>query len=120
MAPLLLDKQAISVFYGDAADVITDILTDYRNNIPETVGSFRIAFAKGSDNLRSVAHFHASAFSYVGFPQLHNECKALEQACKQTADVANVRQALESLISRIEESGHLIKLELQQLQPASI
>lgn len=116
MIKLALDKSLLEMYYGDRTEDIIRVLTEYSDTQQQIIQSLQEAFGQGNTALQKSLHLHSPAFTYLGFPQLYDECRELEAKCKTAANLHDLSQPFQELIQYIEESGSLVKQELGQLQ----
>lgn len=115
MNTLKFENEIIHKLYGNSKEDIIDILNEYISSKEEMLTSLHTSFSKGTEELLDSLHFHSSVFSYVGFPQLTNECLLLESDCKRYNLSATVQLRFRELIVKIKESTVIVEKEIDKL-----
>lgn len=115
MNTLKFENEIILKLYGNSKEDIIDILNEYVSSKEEMLTSLYTSFSKGTEELLDSLHFHASVFSYVGFPQLTNECLLLENDCKKYDLSFEIQLRFNELVNKIKESTVIVEKEIDKL-----
>jgi len=118
MYSLTLDSQKLYDLYGGSFDDVRFILNSYIDKHNDIINSFNEAFRSGIEPLIKCAHRHSSSFTYIGLPQITEECKNFEQECTIASDTMELKPAFERLLSIIEQGSFLVKQELTRVKRA--
>lgn len=115
MDTIMLDRQSLYQFYGDAVDDLRSIYTDYLVNRQAMLQSLQQAYAGGAETLAASVHYHSSVFTYIGLPMLTQCCMKFEDLCKKTTSTADVKEEFDYLVRKIYKSISIVQQELERL-----
>lgn len=117
MNTVVFEPATIARYYGNSINDIIEIFDEYLASQDEMLQSLCTAFLSGSRSMSNCLHFHASIFTYVGFPQLTQDCIVLENECRSNISSSDLELKFNLLVKKIKKSNMLIKQEMSRLAP---
>ncbi len=112
---LTIDQDYITAYYGEDVEYKLDMFNTFLESTPfELEKLIRLAAEGDLDKLSQVAHKIKPTFTMVGFPQLTNLMKEIEQSARNKEE--SVREIVQVKYSVLKDAVEMIKKEVSELQ----
>ncbi len=112
-----LDSEFLQSMYEGDMEHATTIFSMFVDMAPGFVKDIDESFALGTiEPVRSQVHKLKPTFSFVGLTQLAKKAEVLEERCKETSDISDIKDLYNELKSNYAQSFPIIEKELERLK----
>jgi HPt (histidine-containing phosphotransfer) domain-containing protein len=112
-----LDSEFLQNMYEGDVEHASEIFSLFIDMAPSLVKDIDESFAQGAvEPLRSHVHKLKPALSFVGLTALTKSAEVLEEKCKKTSDIRDIKDLYNQLINNYTQSFPIIEKELERLK----
>jgi hypothetical protein len=116
MEKAILKRDELYKLYGNDAQVVKEILTEYLSGFDKMMSDIAAAAASGPTELSKSIHCYAAGFMYIGFPDLQASCSALERQCQENISDGDIKTKFELLYYQIASTKEIVIKEINTLE----
>ncbi len=114
---LRLDEEFLESMYEGDVEHASEIFSLFIDMAPGLVKDIDESFAHGAvEPLRSKVHKLKPTFSFVGLTTLTKNAEELEEKCKGTSDISDIKDLYNELKNNYSQSFPIIEKELERLK----
>lgn len=115
--PPPFDNDLLWELYEDDYQTVEDLfqlsLENFEGDVSEIIKAFHL---KDLPQFLKSLHKFKPTFGFLGLPQYQEQCKVLEDLCKEKRDIFQVKSEIEKLFNSFEEAHEFIQKTHLQLK----
>ena len=112
-----LDSEFLQSMYEGDVEHASMIFSLYVDMAPGLIKDIDESFALGTvELLRSQVHKLKPTFSFVGLTKITKNAEVLEERCKETSDISDIKDLYNELKNNYAQSFPIVEKELERLK----